>query len=84
MQFILLNDQEGYFRIVTADTAVDALKQHIEYCCAGIEANKIFQILCNSNQMSLPELISYANRYLLPNYSSVREIFILGEKVAEV
>lgn len=84
MSFILMNDQERSYHIITADTALEALKQHVEYCCPGIEENKVFQILCDSGKMTIAELIVYANRYLLPDYSAVREIYILGDKVAEV
>lgn len=84
MQFIFLNDQECTYRIITAKTVVEALKQHVEYCCAGKEENKVFQILCDSGKMSVSELIVYANYYLLPDYSAIREIYMLGEKVAEV
>lgn len=82
-QFILLNDQEGYYKILSAETAIDALRQHVEYCNCGIEENKAFQILCDSGKMTVTELITYANHYLLPSYAEIREIYILGELVAK-
>lgn len=79
MQFIILRQEEHSYHIQPADTALDALKQYVsEYCCAK---DKPFSILCDSGQMTLSELIDYANQYLLCNYAAIHEIYALSEKV---
>ena len=83
MQFIFLHYEEKNYTIVTADTALDALKRYIEqnyFCDAGM---KVFAILCESSKMDLAELIAYANTHFLCSYNAIKAIYSLGDKIFE-
>lgn len=45
--------------------------------------DKYFDILLESNKLTLDELIQYANQHLLIMDDEITEIFVLGEKVYE-
>ena len=78
MQYIILRNEDGDY-IATADSALEAVKAYVAFnTCADL---KPFNILADSGQMALAELIAYANQYLLCEYNSIRSIYILGEKV---
>lgn len=76
MKFILCQEDNVY-HIETADNVVDALKQYVAYHY-GMD-NTPFDILCDSGKMALPELVKYANQFLLPAYAEVLAIHALGE-----
>lgn len=80
MQFIILQQEDTYYITKNVKNAMEALCEYILYydACGN---PKVFNILCESGKMNLAELITYANQLILPQYATIKEIYVLGESV---
>ena len=75
---IALLKNEQYF-VIGTDNICEFLLEYVKYI-GGIDT-KIFEILIDSNKMSIKELVEYINNNTYSWEENIVEIYKIGEKI---
>lgn len=77
MKYIIV--QEDYNSIGEAENAILFLKKVVESCT--FSSTKVFNILADSGEMTISELVDFANTHILNGGSEISSIYELGEQI---
>lgn len=77
MTYIAIQEDGNY--IEDAENATQFLKNVVKYCTSA--GTKVFDILADSEKMTINELVEFANNDLLTDDDAIASIYELGKQI---